>query len=53
MKDVFSVLTLVMGVLFFGVFLFVLKPEPLGAVTTPSKPVHCKMTASRAPGCRN
>ena len=53
MKDVLSLVAFVMGALFFGVFLIMLKPEPLGAVTAPDKPAHCKLTASRAPGCRS
>lgn len=48
MKDVLSVVTFVMGALCFVAFLSTVGPD-----TAPRKPLHCKMTASRAPGCRS
>ena len=53
MKDVLSVVTFVMAVVCFVTFLITVKPDPLIAVPPPSKPAHCKMTASRAPVCRS
>ena len=52
MKDVLSVVT-IMGALCFAMFLIRVKPDAHSAVTTPSKPSHCKMAVSREPVCRS
>ena len=53
MKDVLSVVTFVIG-LCFVLFLITMKPDAASPITgKPSKPAHCKMLASRAPGCRS
>ena len=53
MKDVLSVVTFVIGVLGFAMFLITVKPGALNAVPSPGKPAHCKMTLSRTPVCRS
>jgi hypothetical protein len=53
MKDILSVVTFVMGALCFVVFLTTLKPDALSAVRPASRPAHCKVPASEAPGCRS
>ena len=53
MKDVLSVVTFDMVALCFVVFLNVWKPDALAAVMAASKPAHCKIAASGAPGCRS
>ena len=53
MKHVLSVVTFVMAAMCFAMVLITVKPDGLGAVPVPSKPAHCKMTASRAPVCRS
>jgi hypothetical protein len=51
MKDVLSVVT-IMGALC-AMLLITVKPDAHSAVTTPSKPSHCKMAVSREPVCRS
>ena len=53
MKHVLSVVMFVMAAMCFAMVLITVKPDALGAVPVPSKPAHCKMTASRAPVCRS
>ena len=53
MKDIFTVVTFVMGALSFAMFLITVKPDPFSAVPTRGNPAHCKMAVSREPVCRN
>jgi hypothetical protein len=53
MQDVLSVVTFTMGALCFAMLLITVKPDAHSAVTTPSKPSHCKMAVSREPVCRS
>ena len=53
MKDVLTVVTLIMGALCFAMFLITLKPDALSAVLSPGKPAHCKLAISRKPVCRS
>ena len=53
MKHVLSVVTFVMAAICFVMLMITVKPDELSAVAAPSKPAHCKMPISDAPGCRS
>ena len=53
MRDVLSVVTFVMAAMCSVMFLIMVKPDAPSAVTTPSKPAHCKIVVSREPVCRS
>ena len=50
MKHILTVVTFVMGALCFVMFLITVRLAALSAVPPPSKPAHCKMPISDAPG---
>jgi hypothetical protein len=43
MKDVLTVVTFLIWVLCFAVFVTMVKPDELSAVPAPSQPAHCKI----------
>ena len=51
MKEVLSVFTFGIGALCFMVFVTVLKPNAISAVTGPSKPEYCNSEASPKHRC--
>jgi hypothetical protein len=52
MKDFLSVVTFIMGAIYFAMLLITLKPDAPSAVPSPGKPAHCKLAISREPVCR-
>jgi hypothetical protein len=53
MKHILALVTFVIGALCFAMFLIMVKPDPLSAVTPAGKPEYCEIAVSREPACRS